>query len=376
MPFSDNPFSRNRIYSVMADPRRIRTEDLMKPGWRSFLLSLGIWYLLVTLYMAMGSSPKSVLEKYWFYTRYSWPNFLLCYLNIVWLVPRLLHSRRVGAYLAAATGALGVYVGIRYYNHALQNPDMYTYLARSGDELVRVTLSPGEIVKSEVQKGLQFLLLSLAYRSILDRIVTERRISMLEREKLSADLSMLRYQLNPHFLFNTINDIYYLALIRSTHTADALLELSELLRYVLLSKDDRVGLDREVDHLRRFVNLHRFRFPDSCVNLVIDTGSNPERWAIPPLVLITFTENAFKHGDPGTEAEPVDIDIRCEGGRLRYRVRNPVGRTASTDRQHGVGLPNLRNRLRLLFPDDHRLAFGTSDNRYFTAELDIPLQPL
>jgi hypothetical protein len=279
----------------MAVPRRIRTEDLMKPGWRSFLLSLGIWYLLVTLYMAMGSSSKPVLEKYWFYTRYSWPNFLLCYLNIVWLVPRLLHSRRVGAYLGATTGALAAYVGIRYYNHILQNPDMYTYLTRAGDELVKVNLSITEIVKAEVLKGLQFILLSLAYGFILDRIVTEQRITRLEREKLRADLSMLRYQLNPHFLFNTINDIYYLALIRSTHTADALLELSELLRYVLLSKDDRVGMDREVDHLRRFVNLHRFRFPDCCVNLSIDTGPDPERWAIPPLVLISFTENAFKH---------------------------------------------------------------------------------
>lgn len=348
----------------------------MKPGWRSFLLSLGIWYLLVTLYMAMGSSTKPLLEKYWFYTRYSWPNFALCYLNIVWLVPRLLQSRGVNAYLAAASGALAVYVGVRYYNHILQNPDMYTYMTRSGDELVKVSLSTGEIVKAELQKGVQFLLLSLAYRFILDRIVTEQRITRLEREKLRADLAMLRYQLNPHFLFNTINDIYYLALIRSSHTADALLELSEMLRYVLLSKDDRVGLDREVDHLRRFVNLHRFRFPDCCVNLSIDTGTHPERWAIPPLVLISFTENAFKHGDPGTELDPVDIDIRCEAGRLRYRVRNPVGKMISKDGQSGVGLPNLRSRLELLFPDDHRLSFGTSDTRQFIAEMEIPLQPL
>jgi hypothetical protein len=360
----------------MAIPHRIRTEELMKPGWRSFLLSLGIWYLLVTLYMAMGSSSKPVLEKYWFYTRYSWPNFLLCYLNIVWLVPRLLHSRRVGAYLGATTGALAVYVGIRYYNHILQNPDMYTYLTRAGDELVKVDLSITEIVKAEVLKGLQFILLSLAYRFILDRIVTEQRITRLEREKLRADLAMLRYQLNPHFLFNTINDIYYLALIRSTHTADALLELSELLRYVLLSKDDRVGLDREVDHLRRFVNLHRFRFPDCCVNLSVDTGPDPERWAIPPLVLISFTENAFKHGDPGTELEPVEIDIRCQAGRLRYRVRNPVGKSASKDQQSGVGLANLRSRLNLLFPNDHRISAGSTEPRYFTAEMDIPLQPL
>jgi sensor histidine kinase YesM len=360
----------------MAASRRIRTEDLMKPGWRSFLLTLGLWYLLVTLYMAMGSSSRPLLEKYGFYTRYSWPNFLLSYLNIVWLVPRLLHHGRVGAYLSATTAALAAYVGIRYYNHVLQDPDMYTYFTRSGDQLVRVYLSMPEIVKSEVQKGLQFLLLSMAYRFILDRIVTERRISSLEREKLRADLAMLRYQLNPHFLFNTINDIYYLALIRSTHTADALLELSELLRYVLHTKEDRVGLDREVEHLRRFVNLHRFRFPDCHVSLEADTVTASAPWAIPPLVLISFTENAFKHGEPGTEADPVRIGLRIEGGRLHYRVHNRVGHAPSKDAQHGVGLPNLKNRLELLFPGDHTLQTQLTPDGHFIATLAIPLQSL
>lgn len=351
-------------------------EDLMKPGWRSFLFTLALWYLLVTLYMTMGSTSRPLLEKYTFYTRYSWPNFLLCYLNIVWIIPQLLHTRRVVAYLAAISCVLVAYVGIRYGNHILQNPDIYTYYTRSGNELVKMYLSTAEIIKSEVIKGLQFLLLSLAYRFILDRTITERRISKLEREKLSADLAMLRYQLNPHFLFNTINDIYYLALIRSTHTADALLELSELLRYVLLSKDDRVSLDLEVDHLRRFVNLHRFRFPDCHVSLNIDLGPTEESWTIPPLLLISFTENAFKHGDPGTESEPIDIIIRREKRRLIYQVRNPIGKTISKDRQAGVGLPNLRNRLELLFPNNYRLSVGTPDNRYYVADLDIPIQPL
>jgi len=360
----------------MAVPHRIRTEDLMKPGWRSFLLSLGIWYLLVTVYMSMGSSSRPILGIYGFYTRYSWPNFVLSYLNIVWLIPSLLHRRGLGAYLAGSMAALAVYAVVRYYNHVWQNPDIYTYITRSGNELVKVALTTGEIAKSEVMKGVQFLLLSMAYRFILDRIVTERRISSLEREKLRADLAMLRYQLNPHFLFNTINDIYYLALIRSTHPDDALLELSELLRYVLHTKEDRVGLDREIEHLRRFVNLHRFRFPDCHVRLEADTGPDTARWTIPPLILISFTENAFKHGEPGTEADPVGIGLRVEGNRLQYRVHNRVGHSPSKDAQHGVGLPNLKNRLELLFPGDYTLQTRQTPDGHFTATLDIPLQAL
>lgn len=358
----------------MTAHRKIHMEDLIKPGWRSLLLTLGIWYLLVTIYMSMGSSPKPIYEKYFFYTRYSWPNFVLSYLNIVWLIPSFLHKRKTAAYLAAASATLALYVCIRYYNQILQEPDMYTYFSRVGEALVKNTLTINEIVKSEVQKGLQFLLLSLAYRFILDRVVTERRISGLEREKLRADLAMLRYQLNPHFLFNTINDIYYLALIRSSHTADALLELSELLRYVLLSKDDKVGLTREIDHLRRFIKLHHYRFPDCIVKLNIDMEPEPERWEIPPLVLISFTENAFKHGEQGTEADPVQISIRSNDGRLHYEVRNIIGGNCSKDAQNGVGLPNLRNRLELMFPDDYSLLIQKTDDGHFIASLDIPLK--
>ena len=359
----------------MATRFRIRIDDLMMPGWRSLLLSLGIWYLLLTLYMSMGSSSRTFLQIYGFYTRYSWPNFVLSYLNIVWLIPYYLHKKRFASYLGAIGVALCAYVFVRYYNHVLQDPEMYTYVKRSGQALVSMSLSKSEIVKGEVLKGFQFLLLSLAYRSILDRVVTERRISGLEREKLRADLAMLRYQLNPHFLFNTINDIYYLALIRSTHTADALLELSELLRYVLHTKEDRVGLDREVDHLRRFVSLHRFRFPDCTVRMNIDTGPDTRRWDIPPLILISFTENAFKHGEPGTESDPVEISAHLSNGRLRYEVRNRIGRAVSKDAQQGVGLPNLKNRLELLFPGDHTLETRRTVDGHFIASLDIPLQP-
>jgi two-component system LytT family sensor kinase len=358
----------------MTAHRKISMEDLVKPGWRSLLLTLGIWYLLVTIYMSMGSSSRSAIEIYLFYTRYSWPNFIICYLNIVWLIPRFLHTRKVAAYLTTATITLAVYVCIRYYNHILQDPDMYTYFTRSGSELVRKSLSISEIVKAELLKGFQFLLLSLAYRSILDRVITERRISGLEREKLRADLAMLRYQLNPHFLFNTINDIYYLALIRSTDTANALLELSELLRYVLHSKDDKVALEREIDHLRRFIKLHRFRFPDCIVKLDIDTGPEPEQWVIPPLVLISFTENAFKHGEQGTETDPVEIIIRIQKDRLHYLVRNVIGKSSSKDAHNGVGLPNLRNRMALMFPDNYTIESRQTEDGHFVATLDIPLQ--
>jgi len=122
--------------------------------------------------MSMGSSSRSVIELYAFYPRDSWSNFLLSYVNVIWLIPAYLHQKRMAAYIGMTSITLAAYVIIRYSNHVLQSPDMYTYFTRSGSELVILSLKVGEIARSEVLKGLQFTLLSMAYRFILDRVVT------------------------------------------------------------------------------------------------------------------------------------------------------------------------------------------------------------
>jgi two-component system, LytTR family, sensor kinase len=219
---------------------------------------------------------------------------------------------------------------------------------------------------------LVYLLLGVGYAYMKDWFVKDRRTRILEKEKLQAELTLLRYQLNPHFLFNTINDIYYLALIKSDKTADAILKVSDLLRYVLNDKEDQVPLDKEINHLKEFIRLQQFRFPDQFMCVKMDFAEDTHHYQIAPLLLLTFVENAFKHGEPGTQEDPVQIRLSVTDKKLVYEVSNKINGTTTKDATTGIGLNNLRKRLSLLYPTRHQLLLR-EENNYFTAHLQIEL---
>ena len=220
--------------------------------------------------------------------------------------------------------------------------------------------------------SLTYYLLGLGYAFAKDWFVKERAALVLEKEKAQAELSLLRNQLNPHFLFNTINNIYYLALIQSTKTADALLKLSDLLRYVLDEKNDWVSLDKEYQHLLKFIELHRLRFPKDQIELKVGQEKSFSQYQIPPMLLLTFVENAFKHGEPGTETEPISLKLIIEGGKLHYCVKNKIAKGISKDHNNGIGIPNLMKRMQILYPNKHQLQLGAT-GVYFSAKLEIDL---
>jgi sensor histidine kinase YesM len=220
--------------------------------------------------------------------------------------------------------------------------------------------------------SLTYYLLGLGYAFGKDWFKKEHKSLILEKEIAQAELTLLRNQLNPHFLFNTINNIYYLALIQSTKTAEALLQLSDLLRYVLAEKEDWVTLDKEFECLEKFINLHRLRFPNDIINLQVDNDEQFSLIRIPPMILITFAENAFKHGESGGVEEPFDIYISINKNKLIYRVTNKIGNNISKNQITGIGIPNLVKRLNILYPEKHKLQFDVSATHYI-ANLEINL---
>lgn len=232
-----------------------------------------------------------------------------------------------------------------------------------------------QVIGSEVRaifNIIVFTLFGIGYAYARDWLVKDRRTRELEKEKIQAELTLLRYQLNPHFLFNTINDIYYLSIIKSDKTPDALLKLSSLLRYILDAKEDWVLLEKELDYLNQFINLHKFRFPDEVIVLDVQIDANISQLHIAPLLLITFVENAFKHGEPGTKEKPVVIYISVEGRHLSYKVTNFISRSNSKPVPSGIGIPNLQRRLTLLCPNTHTLSLNTIDDVYI-AQLQMDL---
>ncbi len=197
----------------------------------------------------------------------------------------------------------------------------------------------------------------------------------LEYERIQQQLAFLNYQINPHFLMNTLNNIHALIAIDPEQAQDSIVELSRLLRYVLYEGDHQyVPVQREVDFLGHYIRLMRIRFTDD-VDVRFDVELSQPSAGIPPLVMATFVENAFKHGVSYVARSFVDISIRTGQGRLCLHCRNSKHTYSKplAESSGGVGLRNARQRLNLLFPGNHTLEISETADTY-SVLLDIPLK--
>ena len=191
-----------------------------------------------------------------------------------------------------------------------------------------------------------------------------------------AELKRLKTQMQPHFLFNTLNNLYGLTLERSEAAPEVVLRLSEMLDYVLYRCDDPlVPLSGEVDHLKTFLDLERLRYEDRvAIRRQVD-GLLPEG-TIAPLLLTPFVENAFKHGAARSAKDAwVEIRIRAVDGDLHFAVENSKPPPRENGRASGIGLKNVRRRLRLLYPDAHELEVEDLPDR-FAVRLRVPIHPI
>ena len=200
-----------------------------------------------------------------------------------------------------------------------------------------------------------------------------RRLAKLDRQNLEQQLEYLRYQINPHFFMNTLNNIHALVDIDPEKAKDTIRELSRMMRFVLYEGNkEGVPLSRELDFIRHYVTLMQLRYTDK-VRITVDLpGEVPER-QVPPLVLITFIENAFKHGVSYQHESFIEIKVSVEGDRLTFSCHNSkAGKPTVDETKGGVGLVNVRKRLNLLFNSNYTLRILNETNIY-TVELNIPL---
>lgn len=215
-----------------------------------------------------------------------------------------------------------------------------------------------------------FLFIGVFFLAML--LATRRRSHQLQREKLAAELSYLKAQVNPHFLFNTLNSIYALAMEKSDYTATAVVKLAGMMRYVLTeSQQDRVALSKELTYIEEYIALQRYRIDESVEVQYLVTGDT-EGKVIAPLLLISFIENAFKYGVSPEELSLIVIDIRIEDNNLSLYVRNSVVRSQPAAGSSGTGIGNVRNRLMLLYPNRHVLDIKSNEHT-FTVRLDLQL---
>ncbi|MEN2401746.1 sensor histidine kinase [Flavobacterium sp. MC2016-06] len=193
-------------------------------------------------------------------------------------------------------------------------------------------------------------------------IAIKTRLQKVEDDKMKSELSFLKAQINPHFLFNTLNSIYALALKKDDQTADAVVQLSELMRYIISNaNEDVIALDKEINYISNYIQLQKTRLGNTIMLDYTFEGDTSGKM-ITPLILISFIENAFKHGVNPNESSKIFIRINIDEDYLTLFVSN--NKVKSIQVESGIGLQNTIERLSLLYPNNHVLTIDDSQEMY------------
>ena len=218
-----------------------------------------------------------------------------------------------------------------------------------------------------------FLAASFIYRFIADRIAFEKIEEERKAERLASELKFLRSQISPHFLFNIMANMVSMARQKSDQLESSLIRLSDLLRYMLYeSAEEKFPVSKEILYLKNYIELQQLRFGED-LSLRLDISGEADDCTIEPMLLVPFVENAFKHGVGLVEKPYIDIVLQIKGQQLSFVVANNYSnRDLSKDKSHGIGLENVRNRLKLLYPDKYKLVIDDNGGIY-TVKLNIDL---
>jgi histidine kinase len=294
------------------------------------------------------------------------PAFLLYSFPIIyWMIPRLLmRSQYVAFFLAIlGWGIAGVYLNMLYRKYVFV--DLQDLIGLK--EVFRDAKNVGGYLCMTTTAGEAGILTLFKQWTI-----KQKEWKQAEQERITAQLELLKAQLHPHFLFNTLNNIYAFALDRSDKTPQLILKLSSLLSYMLYEcKTDAVLLEKEIGVMKNYIDLEKERYGDNLdISLNIE-GEISDRF-IAPLIILPFLENAFKHGTAEQIDKPwMSIDIAVKGDKLKCKVvnsKNAVGPIY----KHGVGIDNIKKRLDLLYPHKHQLRFS-DEGEFFVVSLALTL---
>ena len=323
-----------------------------------------VWLFLITLFtfVATGGFGSSG-GVYVLFIGLSLLNIAVFYFNLYLLIPLTLDKRKFMMWmlgcLAIMIGFLAVKYGFTFYMYKLSG------LKLMGREKEMIFSEPEKQLLSLFITNGFFIFLSTVYKFTVDWFFKEREKTDLEKQSLTAELAFLKSQINPHFLFNSLNNIYSLAYQKSDDTPNAILKLSEIMRYMLYeSNDNRVFLEKEITYLKSFIELQKLRFKGDA-NVVLEVEGQITDLKIVPLLLISFVENAFKHGVATDKNQPIHINISVFESNLLFTIKNKKN-VQNKDQTGGIGMANVVRRLDLTYPDKYKLSVENREHEYFS----------
>lgn len=301
------------------------------------------------------------------------PFFALFLLNALVLIPTMLFSerKRVGMYVASALAVITVsFVAVEVYE--IWNINRFD-IAPVSVESRHASLTDLEWYWN-IMLALFMFGANVGIHSMYVQMRQDMDLALLREEKVHAEMYYLKHQINPHFMMNTLNNILALIEIDAEAAKKAVIELSGMMRYTTYeSSSHTIPLAKDIEFLKNYIELMRVRYLET-VDVRLNTPhSIPPEAKIPPLVLIVFVENAFKHGVSYSENSFIYIDIECRDKSVHASFRNSVHPAAVSKGEFGgVGLENVRKRLDLLFGEEYKLTIDPTQNDVFLVELDMP----
>jgi len=288
---------------------------------------------------------------------------IVFYFNYIYLIPRYLVAKKYWLYfsfLLLAIAVLFLLSGLLFY-----------FSGFSPEALAKQNPAVEKVIPVIIINAILLWLLSIG-SSILWTIYY--RLKQAESERLTAQIASLKSQINPHFLFNTLNNIYATAIDTSPKAADMVDKLSEMMRYTMKDiQQDFVPLEDEINYVSNFIELQKIRL-DRSVRLEFYSMENIPALQIAPMLLIPFIENAFKHGVNSEQKSHIKIELKMNKTEFQLSVVNKkVNVQRDISERGGLGIQNTKHRLALIYPSKHLLVISDTEKEFFVS-LHINLQ--
>lgn len=284
---------------------------------------------------------------------------IMFYTNYLLLFPKLFERKKYWQWVVAI---VGLFIGV-------------TFLRYLSEEVIAYKLwhihnyfwpiDPVFYFLDNVQWFFPWFLLSTLIKLVQMGFRQEKEKEQLMKQKYMAEISFLRSQVNPHFLFNALNSIYSLSRRQSEYAPDAVMKLSEIMRYMLEESNmEKVPLEKEVRYIVNYIALQKLRYKEK-ENIVFDLKGTPDHQSIAPLLLIPFIENTFKHGSAKDPDNPITIQLELNEQHVSLFTKNKKNK-GDKDRSTGIGLGNVKKRLELQYSGKYLLEIKDNENSYQT----------
>lgn len=350
-----------------------------------------IWvFFILTSLIQFYESPFRINND--FYVQWA-TGIILFYLNYFYLVPVLLLEKKYWLYFVFVFALILLFMIIRinYFipdfsqvrqlkpSNMMHNiPPEDFKLMYKGRRVRAAVLATRQPLFFKIGPSFFYILIitiSAIIRTLTEFYNNQQNKLIAETHRTNTELIYLRKQTNPHFLFNSLNSIYSLAHKKSDLVPDAIVTLSELMRYMLYETDNKtVALEKEVNYIQNYIELQKLRL-NNIEDIVINVHGDTRNKFIEPLLLISFVENAFKYGTDYKGAAHVKIKIFILENSLDFWIENTIENYVKDPENSGIGLVNIQNRLDLLYPNAHELNI-TQDNQYYRVHLNLKLDKI